>query len=516
MSDYKLAGESDLLNTLLARMPDWDQSFLLIVMWVSGTVNLLQCVELGGTTGLGMWTTLIGAGVWCLWLVRPYYPRELSRVLLPLICFSLYAALSLIWGGVDVKAMQNLSVSIGFTGFVLLAARECDRRPAFAFKLHKALDGASIITALAYTVTFLLFGQGSDAYVGNRMFFAARPFALFAAVAVARQLARWQAGDWKGFAVGVWLVVLVFLSQSRLAMVACLIQFPLAMSCRGDLKSIARALMMTVFAASALIASIFLSQSMYDRFFAYDAKIAVGGVMINASGRTEMWQTLLDDLRGKAVYFGRGAGGAGRLIDRYFPDLGHPHNDFLRLLYDFGAVGLGWWALFLVIVIFTMIGGVRRCTQAPAAVTSTSRSRMKGHPDLPLHLAPILALLAITMSMFTDNSISYIFVMAPLGMLIGVSLSRLRLAGRIPRSVKPPWAPAQPRSRIHLPNWEAELPPGALSGDSARSPGHTPSPGTPGEGRGEGDFFALAAKDPHPNPLPEYREREQDGHPRYL
>jgi PAS domain S-box-containing protein len=41
-----------------------------------------------------------------------------------------------------------------------------------------------------------------------------------------------------------------------------------------------------------------------------------------------------------------------------------------------------------------------------------------------------------------------------------------------------------------------------------------PSPGTPGEGRGEGDFERKAALDipnhPHPNPLPEYRERGAD------
>jgi hypothetical protein len=42
----------------------------------------------------------------------------------------------------------------------------------------------------------------------------------------------------------------------------------------------------------------------------------------------------------------------------------------------------------------------------------------------------------------------------------------------------------------------------------------SPSPGTPGEGRGEGDFERNAALDipnhPHPNPLPEYRERGLD------
>src|SRR4051794_5682971 len=40
--------------------------------------------------------------------------------------------------------------------------------------------------------------------------------------------------------------------------------------------------------------------------------------------------------------------------------------------------------------------------------------------------------------------------------------------------------------------------------------GHRPpSPGTPGEGRGE-DFRTAPARGPHPNPLPEYRAGEQD------
>ena len=37
----------------------------------------------------------------------------------------------------------------------------------------------------------------------------------------------------------------------------------------------------------------------------------------------------------------------------------------------------------------------------------------------------------------------------------------------------------------------------------------SPSPGTPGEGRGEGRAATVPEKDPHPNPLPEYRKTEQ-------
>jgi putative peptidoglycan lipid II flippase len=38
-----------------------------------------------------------------------------------------------------------------------------------------------------------------------------------------------------------------------------------------------------------------------------------------------------------------------------------------------------------------------------------------------------------------------------------------------------------------------------------------PSPGTPGEGQGEGLLLRPGEKDPHPDPLPEYREREKIG-----
>src|SRR5437773_691026 len=43
------------------------------------------------------------------------------------------------------------------------------------------------------------------------------------------------------------------------------------------------------------------------------------------------------------------------------------------------------------------------------------------------------------------------------------------------------------------------------------APRASPSPGAPGEGWGEGHFL-LSRKNPPPNPLPEYREREPEQH----
>src|SRR5438094_1286964 len=50
--------------------------------------------------------------------------------------------------------------------------------------------------------------------------------------------------------------------------------------------------------------------------------------------------------------------------------------------------------------------------------------------------------------------------------------------------------------------------------DRRDDPRISPSPGTPGEGRREGSVSIAhnlrSQKNPHPNPLPEYRERGQD------
>jgi valyl-tRNA synthetase len=49
--------------------------------------------------------------------------------------------------------------------------------------------------------------------------------------------------------------------------------------------------------------------------------------------------------------------------------------------------------------------------------------------------------------------------------------------------------------------------------ENLQSAGISPSPGNPGEGRGEGLQKAPDSVGPHPNPLPEYRERGQGGSP---
>src|SRR5688500_3036193 len=149
------------------RAPDLEQMFLALVLLVSGTVTLPQALQLGPVSGLGAWTIAISSGGWVLWLLRPYFPRELLWTLLPLMLFAIYASFTLLWGGLAIEGLQNLAVSAGFVGFVLLTARECERSPALAHVLHRSMDAASVLAGLGYTLTVLLQGQGGEIVVGG-------------------------------------------------------------------------------------------------------------------------------------------------------------------------------------------------------------------------------------------------------------------------------------------------------------------------------------------------------------
>lgn len=391
------------------------------IVLLGGMVTLPQKLAVGPISGLGAATMLGCGGAWLLWLARPYFPREQLKLLLPLLLFNFYAVGSLLWQSSSMKALQLLCVLLGFFGFVLLAARETEHNPRLAERLHKLLDFATLFSTAAYALSVPLFGLGAENIL------LARAFALFAMLGVARQLSLWQAGDRWAFLRAAVIVLVVFLSMSRVALVAALFLFPLAAASRGDWRGFVKAAVVLAVGAAALTAGILLNDEMNRRFFGYDADVSVGGVAINTSGRTEVWSTLWRSAQ-ESLVFGHGVGSAGLLVDRWFPRLGHPHNDFLRFLHDFGMIGVGCWLAFLFMVTVALRYQV------------LWRARANDR-ELPIFLTPLLALVALTASMFTDNAVTYSFVMAPMGVLLGCALGRMRgesaSASRLPPLAEP-------------------------------------------------------------------------------
>jgi O-antigen ligase len=169
----------------------------------------------------------------------------------------------------------------------------------------------------------------------------------------------------------------------------------------------------------------------HDRIYTGDIQ-AIGGISLNVTGRGEFWSTTWDSYQ-TAPYFGHGAGSAAELITSvYSAAIGHPHNDYLRLLHDYGLIGAVLWVagyLGLMVRTWRLWQGRRRSAQSivPSRIADEVR----------IHAAAFLALMGVAIAMITDNPIDYLFVMAPLGLLVGLSLglgSSTRHASRRSRS----------------------------------------------------------------------------------
>jgi O-antigen ligase len=197
----------------------------------------------------------------------------------------------------------------------------------------------------------------------------------------------------------------VVVSLSRTAtVIAILLLVFIVLRGRSGGRLIRAALLLSV-AAAGVVVLWFSYAPFRERFTEGDNAVAINGVLINTSGRTAIWDVLLRNM-GNSPLFGHGAGSASTAISAVYPSVGHPHNDYIRILYDFGWPGL---CAFLVGYI-VLIGWVAR--------------RAFGSPADAIHWSALIALIGIGLSALTDNAFVYPFVMFPLGVLVGLSVSR--------------------------------------------------------------------------------------------
>ncbi len=122
-------------------------------------------------------------------------------------------------------------------------------------------------------------------------------------------------------------------------------------------------------------------------------------------------------------WIGHGVGSADDLINRvYSTAVGHPHNDYLRLLHDYGLLGTCLWGIGYALLLM-------RTWRAWHVSTVTKREGRThdSSSELRIHAAAFLALVGVAIAMITDNAIVYMYVIGPLGVLVGLSLG---LSGR--------------------------------------------------------------------------------------
>jgi O-antigen ligase len=414
------------------RRPTLSQGLLFLLILLCCTVDTSRRMSIAGVSGLGALTLAAGGAVWAAWLMRPVLPRGLLTIILPLIFFQIDALGTLIWYRPGMDGVQLATIGLTFLAVLMVTARETYANPDLAPLLHRAMLISSALPVLAW-MTIILSGRVS----GDELNLT-RPFALYTLPIGAVALATWLGSNrptrqrrpirWKTLLPLLWALLIayvVLLGLSRTALVGILLMIPLSVALRGNGKSILYALLILAVGAGSFLAVLYSDQHLYNRFFHEDAHLKVGGLAINGSGRTQIWNMLLSTI-GSDWVFGKGISSSEDMVNRYFNNVGQPHNDYIRFYYDQGIVGLGIWLLFVTQFVYRSFSWLRRSFRDVSA-------------DYPMHLAALLAVASVSFSMLTDNSVCYTFVMVPLAIVMGCSLgtgaARTALA-RVPEAVE--------------------------------------------------------------------------------
>jgi O-antigen ligase len=332
---------------------------------------------------------------------EPFLPPASKAVPAPLTAFLLWVLLKLPFG-LTVDGAQNVMVYLSFILVMIVTSRLSSAGTADAILRRMRLVGW--VAAGLYLATVAQSGLEAATLYSPRAFALAALILLAGTVAAGNS--RW---------LPLVLVVAIVASLSRTATVVSLAIFCLGLAVRGQRSGrLFRVLAMILLALVAGWELVTRYAPMRDRFLGGDRAVDYGGLKFNTSGRSDIWAAVWASCK-HHLWVGGGPGSAEQVVTAIFgTKVTHPHNDYLRLLHDFGLVGLALFVLgYLMLLRRTWV-----------------RGRVTGHP---IHWAAFLSLLAVAGVAFTDNVIVYPFVMIPLGLIVGASLARTpRPAGADP------------------------------------------------------------------------------------
>lgn len=385
----------------------FSRSLVLAIVVVSGSADFLARFDAGPMSTMGMLTVLYSLGIWSIWLLRARSTPNNVLAVLPFMLFTTWGMMSLVlWYTPSISSAQNVLVIAAFLGLIFLCARDVVTGDTDLEAIGKAFGIATGLSIGLYLAGMVLPAALASYSIGTRT------FALFILVALSWFIASWKTGSRKSLWIAILIIAMLGISLSRTAMVIALALFPLAQVRLNSIAGWFRMIFSGAGALALLYAAIWYIGPLHRRFFEGDTSLEIFGLKINAEGRVKAWEVTIDSFR-EAPWMGKGVGSSQAVIDTYFPWLNHPHNDYLRILHDYGMIGMALWAVGYIMLM---------------AITwrAWQRADRRGDPRGRVHLAAFLALVAVALAMITDNVIVYIFVMAPLGILVGASLATMK------------------------------------------------------------------------------------------
>jgi O-antigen ligase len=382
-----------------------------IPLFISAFVALPKLLDLGPISGMGALTVaqviLLGLGI----LVSSSYPKRLLLRAVPYGCFIVWAAISPLWAAPSFQGVQNAIVYLLFGFALILAGTLAARNPSLMENLIGRAAGWVDCIALGLVLRDALAnGLPNDPEEGWLV--GPRPLAVLGLVMLSWHLSRWYFGSRRSrLLIALWLFAIVLsMSRAAIAVALLLIGVVVLLQMRFRPFRAAMSLPSLVVAASLTVSLVMYSTAFNDRFFAGAStqKVEVGGLLINTSGRINMWGATIRSAQESPIV-GQGLGSSQRLIESMFANLGHPHNDYLRVWHDLGVVGV----LFLIATMGSWLWILFRAWY---------EAEKRGSRAARLELAALLLLLALVLMMVPANALIYSTIMGPAGVLIGSGL----------------------------------------------------------------------------------------------
>jgi O-antigen ligase len=381
--------------------------FVLLLLIVPAFIDLPSVVSFGRISAMGLLTIVQAAITAAAVIACHSYPRFLLARLLPYGMFLAWAGLSAVWAPPTFGGVQNGIVYALFGLAILLAGTIAASDPvAMASVIDRGvgwMDAVGLSLALVCLITQGLPNDDAQWFIGPRS------FALMGLIPLSWHVAHWYSG-WHRSGVKAWVwITAIGLSLSRTALAAALLYVAIAIALQVRFRPRSLVLKVPAGALAVGVSAAFIlnSAAMKERLFIGDTGLTIGEVAINASGRMAMWPIIVESARESPV-IGQGLGSSQQAI-RVLDDIGHPHNDYLRVWHDLGHVGL----FLLLASVCGWLAQLRRRWRA------SDRCR---HPRAPIEMAAFFALFGLILAAFTDNAIIYPFVMGPLGVLVGAGL----------------------------------------------------------------------------------------------
>lgn len=374
-----------------------DRLYVLSVPIAAG-ISSVSGPRFGGLHYTGfIWMAYLCCGT-LLVLRHPDAIRFPVRLWLPFVGLAL---MSLIWGGLD--SFRQIQAILQWTTTVVvgMVASMTVRREDDLERLMRAYGWALLLVTGMFL--FFHFGPGtrwqdSDAGRGFSHRTAAITLALLAGVAsvhVSRRAVR-RTAAWSG------CLLLGIVTGSRMA-TACMMLAPLAnplwRSKAGKAGFVLGLGLLTVLLAN--------TAAFQERFF-HSGRGNLGSLFsgdLDSSGRDHLWSFLWSEAL-QRPFFGHGAGSSAAYLQKAGFLLAHPHNEYLRIVFEMGFVGL---AVFMGAVVLQGFDCYGRALKAGPGVRYAFAAAVVG----------LFILLVISV---TDNPLVYnLGFMHPLFALIGAA-----------------------------------------------------------------------------------------------